>query len=378
MKKTITFVIIVACFMSVHAQIRYLPKFVRRMYFSHDSSKHSSFVLLPVLSSAPETGLEGGAAGLYSFYTDTSGQSTRVSNIFTYATITTKGQNRLSISTNYYTPQNKYHISAALSYINFPFDFYGIGNNTRSADADHIGENRELLKISGEKLLTKNLYAGLVFGGFNYTFSEASANGIFNTSPQVQSGNGGGSVYIGPSITFDNRDNNTYTTKGIIFNAYLDVVQGVLSNNNYNGGILNVEYSHFFALPPKFVLGIDIQEQSLIGGLSPFYLLPQLGSDEMMRGYYGGRYRDRNFIAAQAELRYRASERIGLVGFIGAGEVAHAAFSFSALKPDIGAGVRYFFDIEKGLSVRIDYGIGEKPTGEKRESGLYVGLGQAF
>jgi hypothetical protein len=378
MKKAITIALLFACFTTLHAQIRYLPKFVRKMYFSNDSSKHSSFVLLPVLASAPETGVEGGAAGLYSFYSDTSGQSTKVSNIFIYGTITTKGQNRLSLSTNYYSPQNKYHLTAAVSYINFPFDFYGIGNNTRLADADHIGENRELLKISAEKLLTKNLYVGVVLGGFNYTFSDANTTGIFNTSPAVQSRNGGGSVYIGPSMTFDSRDNNTYSTKGLILNAYLDVVQGVLSNNNYHGGILNVEYSQFFALLPKFVLGVDIQEQSLIGGQSPFYLLPQLGSDEMMRGYYGGRYRDRNLIAGQAELRFRASDRIGLVGFIGAGEVAHAAFSVSALKPDIGGGIRYFFDIEKGLSVRIDYGIGEKPTGEKRESGLYVGLGQAF
>ena len=79
------------------------------------------------------------------------------------------------------------------------------------------------------------------------------------------------------------------------------------------------------------MLGIDIQEQSLTGGQSPFYLLPALGSDEMMRGYYNGRYRDRNFIAGQTELRYRLSDRIGIVGFLGTGEVAHSSFSVSTL-----------------------------------------------
>ncbi|HTD40879.1 MAG TPA: hypothetical protein VK671_09680, partial [Mucilaginibacter sp.] len=111
---------------------------------------------------------------------------------------------------------------------------------------------------------------------------------------------------------------------------------------------------------------------------SPFYLLPALGNDEMMRGYYNGRYRDRNFIAGQTELRYRIWDRVAIVGFLGTGEVAHSSFSLNALKPDYGGGIRYFFDTEKGLSVRADYGIGEKVPGESRQSGFYIGLGQAF
>ena len=98
----------------------------------------------------------------------------------------------------------------------------------------------------------------------------------------------------------------------------------------------------------------------------------------MMRGYYNGRYRDRNFIGSQTELRYRVSDRFGLDAFLGTGEVAHKAFSAAQLKPDYGGGVRYFFDTEKGLSIRADYGIGQKPAGEKRESGFYIALGEAF
>jgi hypothetical protein len=185
-------------------------------------------------------------------------------------------------------------------------------------------------------------------------------------------------VFIGPSLIFDTRDNNTYTTKGAIITAYYNLMHGIFSNNNYVGGFLNIEYSQFFKLCNKLILGVDIQEQSLTGGQSPFYLLPELGSDEMMRGYYGGRYRDRNFIAGQTELRYRIGDRIGIVGFLGTGEVAHGDFSMSTLKPNYGGGIRYFFDTEKGLSIRADYGVGEKVAGEARQSGFYIGLGQAF
>ena len=41
-------------------------------------------------------------------------------------------------------------------------------------------------------------------------------------------------------------------------------------------------------------------------------------------------------------------------------------------------GARYFFDPEKGLSVRLDYGIGEKRANEKRQTGFYISLAEAF
>jgi len=156
------------------------------------------------------------------------------------------------------------------------------------------------------------------------------------------------------------------------------MMHGILLNNSYEGGFFNVEYSQFFLLNKKLVLGLDFQEQSLTGGRSPFYLLPQLGSDEMMRGYYSGRYRDRNYIAGQTELRYRINNRFGLVGFVGTGEVFHTNFGFAQLKPNYGGGLRYFFDIEKGLAIRLDYGVGQRPAGEPRESGFYIALGQSF
>jgi outer membrane translocation and assembly module TamA len=377
MKKTLTFLVLIAALHSVSAQ-SIIPKFIRKMYLEKDTSKKSSFVLLPVLSSAPETGIEVGGAGLLSFYTDTVGHITRVSNVFAYATLTTKGQNRLSLSSTYWTPQNKIHYTAAIGYINFPSDFYGIGNNTHKADADLVDEKRLKVNFETDYLLARNFYIGYVAGGFNYKEGDKNLTGIFNTSTNVEDRTGGASVFIGPSINFDTRNNNTYTTKGMVITAYYNMMQGILSNNSYQGGFFNLEYSQFFALNKRLVLGLDVQEQSLTGNRSPFYLLPALGSDEMMRGYYNGRYRDRNFIAGQAELRYRMNDRIGVVGFIGAGEVFHSSFSVPQLKPDLGGGLRYFFDVEKGLSVRLDYGVGQKPAGEKRESGFYIGLGQAF
>lgn len=348
------------------------------MLFEQDTSKHSSFFVLPVLASAPETGIEAGGSALYSFYTDTLDDNTRVSNIFGYATLTTKGQSRASITTNYWSPQNRYHFTGLISYINFPFDFYGIGNNTNKADKDPLEYKRIRVRATAEKRFGPNIYIGVVGGGARYIFTDKERGGIYQTLPREQQPRGGVTLSGGPSFVFDNRNNNTYTTKGTIVNASFELIKGLYNINKYQGGFFEFDYAQFFSLSKKLVLGLNVNEQSLVGDAAPFYLLPTLGTDEIMRGYYNGRFRDRNLIAAQAELRYRISDRFGIAGFAGAGEVFDKTFRFSQLKPNIGGGVRYFFDVEKGLSMRIDYGIGEKRPGENRQSGLYMSLAEAF
>jgi hypothetical protein len=378
MKKLVLFLFISTCIQSLSAQ-GLIPKFIRKMYFNTDTSRKGSFVILPALSSAPETGIEVGGAALLSFYTDTLDHKTRVSNIFGYSTVTTKGQTRLSLNLSYWKPQNKYHYSGTISYYNFPFNFYGIGNNTRLADVDHLYEKKYKINFAAEKLFGDHIYVGFAAGATNHYYRyDLTPNGILNADPNIEDKRGGANVYAGPSFVFDTRNNNTYTTKGIIITSYYNLMRGIYMNKNYVGGFFNIEYSQFFALSKQLVLGLDIQEQSLTGSRSPFYLLPLMGSDELMRGYYGGRYRDRNYIAGQTELRYRINKRFGVVGFVGTGEVFHNAFSSSELKPNYGGGVRYFFDMEKGLAIRLDYGVGQKPQGEKRESGFYIALGQSF
>ncbi|MDB5006650.1 MAG: hypothetical protein JWP45_1043, partial [Mucilaginibacter sp.] len=91
------------------------------MYLNKDTSRKSSFLILPALTSSPETGIEFGGAAIFSFYSDTLHRDTRVSSLFGYSTITTKGQAKLSLNASYWTPQNKWHYSESISYYNYPF-----------------------------------------------------------------------------------------------------------------------------------------------------------------------------------------------------------------------------------------------------------------
>ncbi|MVN90326.1 BamA/TamA family outer membrane protein [Mucilaginibacter aquatilis] len=381
MRKYVTLILLgLLCVTNAYAQPKFIktiaPKFVRKMLFEKDSSRSASFFLLPVISSAPETGLELGASTLYSFYTDTS-KVTRVSNVFAYGTFTTEGQQRVSVSSSYWTAQNRYHYTGLISYVNFPFNFYGIGNNTEKSSEQRISEKRLRINFSGEKRLG-NWYLGYVAGGYNFTYRIDNTGKPFEAQLTSYDRNGGAGIFAGPNITFDNRNNNTYTTKGMVVNAYLNVMHGLFADNNYKGSFFNIEYAQFFSLSKRFIVGLNIQEQSLLGNQTPFYLLPELGNDEMMRGYYNGRYRDKNLLAGQTELRYRISDRIGIAAFAGTGTVFRNKLDLKQFKPNYGGGLRYFFDTEKGLTMRIDYGVGQQAAGEKRQQGFYMSLGEAF
>ncbi|RKR81410.1 hypothetical protein BDD43_1556 [Mucilaginibacter gracilis] len=377
-KRTRCLILLVFFTTAANAQMKFLPQFLRKILFVKDSSRHSSIAPLPVLSSAPETGVEVGLSALYSFYTDTVNRQTRVSNVFAYGTVTTKGQSRISLSTDYWLPKNTFHFIAGISYINFPSNFYGIGSDTRKADAELIGQKRLRLNLSGEKRYGKYFYLGFQSGLYKYNFAGAATPGIFDTGPNLQYRNGGTSVYLGPSFTFDTRNNNTYTTSGMLIATKYSIYQGLGKMNDYTGGLFTIEYSQYQSLCKKLVLAWDVYDTNMTGGQSPFFLMPTLGDDELMRGYYNGRYRDRDYTAAQTELRYRISDRIGIVGFVGTGSVYHNGLDLTQLKPNYGGGLRYFFDVEKGLSASFDYGIGEQRPGENRQSGFYIRLGEAF
>ena len=254
-----------------------------------------------------------------------------------------------------------------------------MGANTQYDNRDLLNEKRFYIQTSVDKRIKGSYYAGLRAGFSNYHYKDEVTDGIFNTDPPYGE-NGGKYMYIGMEHIVDTRNNNTYTNRGQFAKISVDFVPGVFGNNNYKGAVITGDYRFFHSFQSKLVLGVNGVYRTTTSSQTPFYLLSQLGNDAMMRGYYQGRYRDRNMAALQTELRYRFMPRFGAVVFAGTGTVyGMDKFNLNnSLKPNYGAGIRYFFDLQRSLSVRIDYGIGQKQGNEKRQSGWYFSLGEAF
>ncbi len=344
-----------------------------------DTTRSPSFLPLPAIAYSKVTGLELGLAGLYSFYSDRKDTLTRSSNFTGLATFTTKKQANFSLKADIWSPKNIYHYTGEIRYRNFPFKFYGIGDKTIEADEDNITQNLFRLTSELEKLLLKNYYGGVNVSFENYSFKDRETGGIYTTNPFILDKDGGKVLFFGLSQIFDSRNTNTYTTKGLYLKLNYSYAPDFFKDENFTGSLIKADARSFNSLSKKTVLGFNAVYQSLRGESAPFYLLPQFGSDLIMRGYYTGRYRNENLLALQTEFRYRFIPRLGAAAFFGMGtSYSKNSFKLGDLKPSYGGGLRYFFDVERGMNVRFDYALGEKRSGEGRQSSFYISFGEAF
>ena len=187
------------------------------------------------------------------------------------------------------------------------------------------------------------MYTGFSIGFENYHFTDKEVGGIFTNDQSILHKIGGSVVYAGISQTFDTRNSNNYTTKGLMAKVSLQYAPDFWGGENFTGTLIKANIRNFWSLSPKFVLGLNGLFHTIQGKNTPFYLLPQMGNDEIMRGYYSGRFRDRNLLAAQAELRYRYNNRFGAVVFGGTGQVFdNSGFAVQNFKPSYGAGCKIF------------------------------------
>lgn len=353
-------------------------KLIKRFISSEkDSTRSAGFVAVPALGYAPETGLEFGLAGVYNFYLNKADTSIRTSNATFIGTFTTERQTNLKLESDIWTTGNMYHYSGELRFRNFPFNFYGLGNATHQADEDVLVLRLIRVRLEGERRLAPNYYAGFNFAFENYGFSDREPGGIYEiASPYGYAGDA--HIAFGISQSYDTRNINTYTTKGYYAHLKYAYSPGIWGGDSFKGNLIETDVRAFFPLTKTLTLGINGVYKTTFGQRIPFYVYPELGGDMIMRGYYTGRYRDRNLLAAQTELRYRFHPRIGVAAFAGTGSTYRDGLQNARFIPSYGGGLRYFFDLEHNSSIRLEYGIGEKRPGEKRQGGFYLSLSEAF
>jgi len=93
-----------------------------------------------------------------------------------------------------------------------------------------------------------------------------------------------------------------------------------------------------------------------------------------MRGYYKGRFRDKDILAVQAEYRVMVTKRIGVVGFAGLADVFpdFSEFNLKTIEYSVGTGIRYMVNKREGTTLRMDMAWG------KANFGLYFTAQEAF
>lgn len=89
----------------------------------------------------------------------------------------------------------------------------------------------------------------------------------------------------------------------------------------------------------------------------PWTMLAQVGTMNRMRGYYEGRYRDRNILEGQVELRQHIKGRNGMVAWVGFANVFHNFNNIWLRETLPNYGVGYRWEFKKRVNVRLDLGF---------------------
>ena len=355
----------------------FIKKLIKKFVSSEkDSSRSGSFVVLPAVGYAQETGFEYGIASTYNFYIDKENLDSRTSNVTLIGTLTTKKQKNIKLTSDIWTKNNDYHIISEIRFRDWPFNFYGLGNDTWKADEDYLDQKLYRIKLDGEKRFAPNFYAGINLNYENFQFNDIESGGIFE-SPEVLGKDGGQYMALGVSALYDTRNNTTYTTNGFYGRAKYSHAPNFFGKDNFVGNQIEFDIRGFYPITKQLTVAAQGLFRGTYGKNVPFYVMRELGGDMTMRGYYLGRYKDKNYLTAQAELRYRFHPRIGINGFLGTGSTFSKQHDMRLI-PSYGAGLRYFFSLEHNSSIRFDYAFGEQRPGEKRQSGFYLSISEAF
>ena len=112
-----------------------------------DTTRRPSFMPIPVVGYSQENGFEFGLGTLYSTYMDPADPLNRSSNFSALGSITTKKQYNISLKSDIYTKENKYHLMSELKFKRTPFNYYGIGNETLERN-----ENKVLEEFAGKSI----------------------------------------------------------------------------------------------------------------------------------------------------------------------------------------------------------------------------------
>ena len=332
----------------------------------------STFIPFPFYMYSPET--KSGLGIVLTYFRRPQG-ATEIEKPSTYSgsfVITQRKQVAVSAGFEHFWAAERYELQGGVVFAKFPDTFYGVGNDT---DAD-VSEDYTPRTFGASLSLRREIAPKLRLGpNVNYVYqemAEVEPGGIL-AAQELPGSTGGTLVQAGISAAWDLRDNIVYPRSG----GFSEV--GVtLSDDAFGSDFLftswNIDLRRYVSLSRSQVIALRGLATFMLA-TPPFQALAGLGGDRVMRGYYAGRFRDRQRYALQGEYRLGFWKRLGLTAFADVGGVAHdvSDFHLEQMRFAGGFGLRFLLSKSEGATLRADFG-----TGDDGSSGMYLSMLEAY
>lgn len=328
------------------------------------SSQASDFIILPVVGSQPDTGLQLGVA---TFWESSPEPDSLAASLFFIGT----ANNQQALALGLRTPgvvagrQDAFDFGVRVS--RFPNEFFGYR-------ADYVKNGERYNDLSLELRagwsypLNERWRAGgtLVAAWADIEFDDPDAT-VLEKAAWTE---GGQVQAIELSLTRDSRDELSWPTRGTFLDNTLTIGQSSDAGAYY---IASKSAAVYWQSPWRviFALGGQVQQASAD---TPFTYMPTLNGSQWMRGVIDGQYRHQSTITSQLEARIPLTRRFASSVFVHAGQVGETPAEWSDTDPKtgFGTGLRYSISDERRLNIRVDLGWVDG------RSGVVVSFGEAF
>jgi outer membrane protein assembly factor BamA len=329
-------------------------------------------LVLPVIARSIETSWSFGTAASFTFRPKMPDKNLRTSNLQALALYSLRKQFVVAVNGSIYFPGEKFIINQQLSYSYYPDKFWGLGKIAPHSNEEDYSYKQYYIYVHPQMHLGNKMYLGFLYE-FQRLFDVKYTSGGLFDEDNIVGRNGYHVSGLGLSFTYDTRNNAFAPDNGLLLQFYFNHFA------NYFGS--DYQYTNFVIDARKFIKTYKEQVLALQAygffnaGEVPLRSLALLGGANKMRGYYEGRYRDKNMAVFQAEYRAPLFWRMGAVVFGDFGNVGNSLseINFHYVKYSYGGGLRVALNQTEKLNLRLDYGIGAG-----KSNGFYLQLGEAF
>lgn len=268
--------------------------------------------------------------------------------------------------------------------------FFGLGPNSEESDETSFSDESSSFYLGLHRALPgpgDDWILRLGVRGEHHHLSQGKASGepstedvfpqLFDAAQDARLG------WLDLGLAWDTRDSQRNPYQGTRIAA---IAEGaVLQRNGETGGRFTLEASHIFPLPGLLHNGGDSGEENpptdslalgflsqVVAGDLPFFELPSLGGDKLLRGYISGRWRDRSSWTAATEYRFWflprgfsitdsiRVERLGLALFYEVGAVAPSWPRIFRSRIRQSYGVSFRVSLERAAPFRVDLGFSDE------------------
>lgn len=333
-------------------------------------NKKIDFGFIPGPNYSSTTGLGLGLLGTATYSADRTDPTLPRSNASVYSNMTTAGFFVVGLRGNHIFPHENFQLDYKVNLSTFSTSYWGMGYANADNDDNETDYRRNRINAMARFMvkLAPNTYIGPFV---NYRVTQArGVNEDFSYLWQGQDK----TIHTytaGLSFTYDSRDFMLNASKGVFVQIDQTFTPRCFGNGKYNFSTTEATFTTYGKLWKGAILAGELHGQFNYGH-TPWSQLATVGSNDRMRGYYEGRYNDKNVIEGQVELRQHIKGRNGVVAWVALAN-AFPDFKNIAWRYTLpNAGVGYRWEFKKRINIRVDYGF------TRNGGGFIFNINEAF